>query len=854
MNIPYTKETDDWMIGQWKLKDYMPSEGFSAGAYKENFNDEDWIPVSVPGDVHTALLLVGRIEDPFYDRNELQCAWIEDREWWYRLKFDGPSGPLAEDERLQLVFHGLDTFATIWLNEQRLGQHSNMFREVVFDVSDLLAIGQSNALALCFDRPMDHIDHADRFHSWGRNPERVFIRKAQFGFGWDWGPRLPTVGIWRPVELRHKRRASIEGVHFTTLAIDLRSNSALVKVGIEVERFTTDVLLSATVQLSPLEEDSKQLPSIEKKVELVGVGNELREVVYLQVEDPRLWWTHDLGQANRYRLSVTVSEDGEILDQREDLVGIRTIELDQSPDPKEPGTRFFRFKLNGVSVFSKGANWIPADSFVGTISTEKYERLIMSARAANMNMLRVWGGGIYEHDLFYELCDRLGILVWQDFMFACAMYPDHLPGFVEEVEAEARYQVRRLRNHPCIGLWCGNNECQWNHDRHFWKDKNNLVPGSLFYHNLFPHLLEELDGTIPYWPSSPYGGNDHNSVEEGDRHNWHVWHGNLLRRFGEEQKIESWVDGMKYERYAKDLGRFISEFGLHASPVFETLQRVIPPDQLYHHSHSMDHHIKDNPKDRLDQLMLSVTGPPKNIQEFVDFSMIAQAEGLKFAIEHFRHRKPHCSGTLLWQFNDCWPVVSWSIMDYYGFKKASYFYVKRAYAPVLASFKTLLNGGIELWVNNDTLQEVEDTVVIRLRTFSGQIAWEERENIVVPPNASQVVKRWDADQISDRSDQYLSVYSTNEKFPLNRHFFVAVKDLDRDPVEPEINIITVNNYELQVELKAKSYAFFVHLLHDEAFTQFSDNYFDMEPGSNRTIQVTNPVTPIGPESLRLGWR
>jgi len=842
------------MMNRWKLKGYLPCEGFSAGAYKESFDDKDWIPASVPGDVHTALISAGRLEDPFYDQNELHCAWIEDREWWYRQQFDGPSKPLREDERLQLIFHGLDTFVTIWLNGQQLGQHSNMFREAVFDVSERLRIGQSNVLALCFDRPLDHIDQADTFRSWGRNPERVFMRKAQFGFGWDWGPRLPTIGIWRPVELRRQRRAAINGLHFATLTFDAHTNRAFVKVTIEVERFATDAALSVAIRLSPTDEEKNQSSSIEEQIELAGEGYALMAVVYLQVEDPKLWWTHDLGQPNLYQLRTTLCEDGMVLDQKAVLVGMRTIELDQSPDPEEPGTRFFRFRLNGVPIFAKGASWVPPDSFVGGTSNEKYEALIIAAKEANMNMLRVWGGGIYEHDSFYELCDRLGILVWQDFMFACAMYPEHLPDFVAEVEGEVRCQVRRLRNHPCLALWCGNNECQWLHDWTLWENKNNRVPGSLFYDDLIPQILDELDGTIAYWPSSPYGGNDHNSVEDGDRHNWHVWCGDIDRQFGEEPKTESWDAGMDYRLYAEDLGRFISEFGIHASPMLEALRRFLPTDQLYPHSPSLDHHIKDDPKDRLDKLMLSVTGPPKDIQEYVDFSMIAQAEALKFAIEHFRRRRPHCSGTLFWQFNDCWPVVSWSIMDYYGFKKASYFYVKRAYAPALASFKSLPEGGFELWVTNDARQEMNDTVVVRLGSFAGQIAWEETKEICIPPLVSQAIMRWDASQIAGRPDEYLFITSTNEVFPPNRYFFVAIKDLRREPVAPEVRIRALHDHALQVEITARSYTYFFHLLHEDGATQFSDNYIDLDSGSSRTILVTNPKRPLRPEALQIGWR
>jgi len=478
----------------------------------------------------------------------------------------------------------------------------------------------------------------------------------------------------------------------------------------------TDKLLTATITLTPAPAGE---PVAEHTVTLEDKKTHLEARACLVVENPRLWWTHDLCEPALYDLRVFLREDRTYVAHHQSCVGIRTLDLDQSPDPAERSTRFFRFVLNGVGIFARGANWIPADSFVGAIEEERYEKLLGAAKEASMNMLRVWGGGIYERDVFYNLCNELGLLVWQDFMFACATYPEADPNFVAEVEAEARYQVRRLRSHPCLALWCGNNENQWIHDRTFWYRHHNKVPGALYYDKILPRVVAELDGETPYWPGSPYGGSDYNAREEGNVHNWEVWHGNFPRRFGEKPRTNPTPENVSYLRYAEDTGRFISEFGMHAAPVYETLRRVIPPEQLYRHSPSMDHHNKDEPKNKGDNLMLTVTGLPKNLEKYIDYSMIAQAEGLKFGIEHFRRRKPHCSGTLFWQLKDCWPVLSWSVLDYYGFAKAGYYYVKRAYAPVLASFKQLEDGDVDLWITNDALTEIQEIVTVRLRTFAG---------------------------------------------------------------------------------------------------------------------------------------
>ena len=834
----------------WKLGDFAPGAGLPAGAHQPGYDDSGWIDVPVPGDVHRALIGAGRIEHPYYDRNEDKCAWIEDREWWYRLQFDGPAAAREPNERLRLVFEGLDTFATVWLNGERLGEHHNMFRAASFDVSERLRIGAPNTLAVCFDRPLDHITgFADFESTWGRNPERVFMRKAQFSFGWDWGPRLPNVGIWRVVDIHRERRAALRGVHFYTL--ELAPEQALVAVRVEVDRFASDAPLLVNVRLRDPETHQ---PLISTWQTLDGDGDRLSTVAYLTVDHPRLWWIHDLGEPYRYDLEVVLEQSSLVLDRHNQQVGIRTIALDQAPDPDEPGTRFFRFVLNGVPIFAKGANWIPADSFVGAIPGERYAALLAAARDANMNMLRVWGGGIYEHDTFYEVCDALGLLVWQDFMFACALYPEDNPDFVAEVEAEARYQVARLRSHPCLALWCGNNENQWLHDKQAWDTPGARVPGALYYDAILPRVVAELDGQIPYWPGSPYGGNDHNSMADGDRHNWDVWHGDSPRRFGEKPHGDISPEGVSYRRYAEDVGRFISEFGMHAVPVYETLRRDIPADQLYHHSPAMDHHNKDNPKNKGDNLMVSVTGLPENLEDYIAFSMIAQAEGLKFGIEHFRRRKPHCSGTLFWQFNDCWPVLSWSVMDYYGFGKAAYFYARRFYAPVLASFQSQDDGSIALWLVNDTLGAVQENVSVRLATFDGRTLWEETQPLRAEPNTSQPVLRWAAAQIDAGPDRYLYVRSAEGTFPENRLFFAPIKDLQRDPVPPDVTITAWDEHRLEVTITAVQYAYFVHLVVPHEATHFNDNYFDLESGQSRVVTVWNDAVPLAPEMVTVQSR
>jgi beta-mannosidase len=624
-------------------------------------------------------------------------------------------------------------------------------------------------------------------------------------------------------------------------------------VTVEAEHFAGHGPFHAGIALRVPGDNSSAAVVAEQTLPLTQTADGLRCVTHISIDKPQLWWTHDLGDPALYLLQVELLRESLVLDTITDEVGIRTLALDQSPDPDEPGTRFFRFVLNGVPLFARGTDWIPADSFVGAVSPERYATLLDLAREGNNTMLRVWGGGIYEHETFYDECDRLGILVWQDFMFACAAYPEDA-AMQAEVIAEARYQVRRLRHHPCLALWCGNNENQWLYGNMRWQDPAARVPGHLYYSQILPRVVAELDGRTPYWPGSPYGGNDHNSMEDGDRHNWDVWHGSRPRHFGEEPRTDHTPQGVSYVHYAEDMGRFLSEFGMHAAPVLESLRRCVPADLLYHHSPSMDHHNKDNPKDKGDNLMAATTGLPRDLDEYVDFSMIAQAEGLKFGVEHFRRRFPHCAGALVWQFNDCWPVLSWSVMDYYGFGKAGYYYLKRAYAPVIATFREDSSGGTELWVTNNRRQDLTDAIEVMHGSFEGDLVWRERVSVSCPSSSSRRVAFWPRDKVEASPRHYLAVRSPNGHLPENRWFFCAVKDLVRPKGIVDVTMTQVDAHTVDLRLAAANYAYYVHLIVSLDGTRFSDNYLDLLPGAERVITVKNAVNELHTEDIAIVWR
>ncbi|PJJ72984.1 beta-mannosidase [Diaminobutyricimonas aerilata] len=819
----------------------------------------DWIPAIVPGGVHESLLAAERIPHPYRDRNETEIRWVEERDWWYRGRFAAPVD-LADDERLRLVFHGLDTVVDVWLNGEKLGSHENMFRPAVFDVTSRALA--DNELALRFSPPLAGLEVPESVTEMGRRlgdafsqlapepgpddapaegegmmsenlPLSTLRRKATFSWGWDFGPRVPSIGIWRAVELVREKRAVISGHHVRTDHVDVDGARAALSVLVEVDRFAGEGPLRAEVTLTAPDGRAKRVP-------LVIPAGESEARARVEVDDARLWWTHDLGDPALYDVAVVLSADDIELDRVTDRVGLRTVKIEQPADFEEGG-RQFRFVLNGVPLFARGAAWLPASMFVGSVSPERHRDLVGLARDGGMNMLRIWGGGIYEQDAFYAATDEAGVLVWHDFMFACIDYPSEDPTLQREVAAEAEYQVKRLRNRASMALWSGNNEVQLIHG-FAWQ---NYEPGDWgydFFYRILPDAVERFDGGTPYWPGSPWGEAPEegfmavNGVLDGDRHAWEVWHGFDFGAGG--GPFESVGESRHYRRYALDKGKFISEFGIHAAPELSTLQRWIRPDDLTVHSESFDHHNKDNPKDKHDPVLEIVTGLPETIGEYVDFTMVSQGEGLKFGIEHYRRRFPHCSGTLVWQFNDVWPGFSWSVIDYDLVPKAGYYFAKRAYSPVLASFRESDDGALELWLSNSGRHSRIVRAVVTLARFEGAADRVESVEEHLPAGASRVAWRAQPGSYERGPDRLAWVSSPDDAFPPNRLFFSEVKDTHFGNVTLETRAEPDGPGAATVSITAHGYAYLVRVLSPAPGVRLSDNYFDLRDGEARVVQVS----------------
>jgi len=766
---------------------------------------EGWITAQAPGVVHLDLLRKQKLVDPFYGLQEKDACWVEEKEWWYKNEFWlDQFNSQWKKKKVELVFEGLDTFATIYLNGEKIGKADNMFIPWRFDITD--KIREKNILLIKFSSAISILKERQAKEQSLRaavEPARVYGRKAQYSFGWDWGPRLPGVGIWRRAYI-----CNYNDMHINWAGVESKLSKGKAEVKMDIE-------ISSSIDKEQIGKlliylDKKCVKEQNIKVEFPFSYHSLN----LEIEKAILWYPKGYGSQHLYRLKVELFDEREkLMDVFEDKIGIREVQLVQKKD--EEGNSFY-FKINGVPIFCKGANWIPADSFLPRISKEKYASLIHSASRCGINMFRIWGGGIYEDNEFYRLCDEEGIMVWQDFMFACGEYPEE-NWFWEKVKKEARWVLKSLKNHPCIVLWCGNNENHWLYS------KKNELKGRTIYDDILPSICRQIDPARPYWPSSPYGGKDPNSEEKGDRHNWQVWSG--------------WQD---IELYKRDKGRFLSEFGFQAPPVMKTVKEFCPLDQLKENSLSMQWHNKqkDGPV-RLIRYLRSYMPEPKNFEEFIRYTQLNQAYALRVMIEQCRRRKFKCGGTLFWQFNDCWPGVSWSVVDYFLRPKPAYYEVKRTFQPVLISLVEK-EGWIEVWVCNDTLKELEGKLQLKSMSFEGQTLWTEEEHISIPANQSVKVLAKSPRQLGIKSprEQFIYAFLEMKGDKVENYLFLEREKYLKFPQRQFETKIYSAEDGLKIELYSHVFIRGVALKVAGEDVEFSDNFFDLLPGVKKRVALT----------------
>ncbi len=840
-------------VTQWQL---------SSGPVGASAPDQGWIPAIVPGGVHESLIAAGVLPHPFRDRNETQARWIEERSWWYRTRIDLPARPTAT--RQYLRFEMLDTVATVWFGNELVAHHENQFRPLEIDVSErrgtidvlvrvdppLWGVEEPSGPRATRDRMLAYFARqgamvGDRSEEPLADLRFTRRRKAVYSWGWDFAPRLPSVGVVGAVLVETLPADRIVAAHANADSVEGEGAEARLNCEVTLTSgFPEGHLLWRLEDADGLCAARATTPSGEPTVSL-------------QVAEARLWWTHDLGAPHQYRLVVTATDtNGTILDEIHTPVGIRSLVLDTAQD-SENG-RAMRFVLNGVPIFARGANWVPPSMLPGSVTPAQIRHSVHLAKAGNLTMLRVWGGGLYPPDAFFTACDEAGILVWQDFMFTSVDYPDAEPRFRDEVRAEISHQILRLRNHPCLALWAGNNEASAMH-RAIWGSDAPGGWGDYFYDCLMPALVSELHPGAIYWRGSPHGTLDSiNGVRDGDRHAWEVWHGGDLGAGG-PQTFTDPGEAVHFWRYRHDRGRFISEFGIQSGPERSTLDRWVD-EPLELGGEVWLHRIKDRPKDKGAALMATEAGEATTLNRSLTSSMMIQAEGLAYGIEHFRRRQPTCSGALVWQWNEPWPGVSWSLIDHDAVPKAAWYRLRTSFAPVLLSLRQPGVGQpVELWASNSARTEWTGNVVAELATFADDAVLEATtvEGIRLAAGASRIIGRLPC-PVAPRSC-YARIREVGDAAPPNRMFFDHLRRLPlRGTVTASVHADEDMRRDGRAEVTVRAhngFAYAVRVVRRSPEERHSDAYFDVPHGQERTILVTGLPPGFDPQELRVAcWQ
>lgn len=833
-----------------------PAERRLSGPWQfREAGEGEWLAATVPGTVHTDLLANGKIGNPFYRTNERDQQWIDKKDWEYRTTLELDAATLAHSH-VALFFAGLDTFAEVYLNEALVLAADNMFREWTADIKAHAKPG-ANELRILFRSPIT--EGLKRLDALGYNPPAVvdwseigglgdkhlsmFVRKAGYHFGWDWGPRFVTSGIWRPINLR-----AWSGVRIADLSIVQNSVTTAAAKLTAVFEIDADSAESAVLEIAA----GKTIA----RASVTLVPGRSTHKIDFRVANPKLWWSNGLGKPDLTDFTGRVATDA-AADIRTVRTGLRSLRIVQKPDAN--GTSF-TVELNGVPVFMKGANYIPNDNFLPRVTRAIYERVVRSAADTNMNMLRVWGGGIYENDEFYDLCDEHGILIWQDFMFACVMYPPD-KAFAENVRAEAADNIRRLRNHPCIALWCGNNEIDtaWAEGvpDGGWKWKEKYTPAQqaemwgdykAIFHQILPEEVAAHDPGRFYWPSSPLAAWDGTNVrhsdilakeQSGDIHYWGVW----------------WA-AMPFSIYRKRVGRFMSEYGFQSFPEFKTIKSYADKPEDYDiFSEVMKAHQRSYiGNGTIKTYMERDYKVPKDFRQFLYVGQVLQAEGVRIAMEGHRARMPYCMGSLFWQINDCWPVASWSSIDYFGRWKALQYFARKSYARDLVT-AYVEDGLYKLFVVSDRLNDIRGTLKLTLMDFQGRVLKTIRQPIMVAANTSlEMFTAPEAELLAGAAPETFLLHAELESGPAKLAetitYFRPVRDLALPAADVAVTVTPAGD-GFAIGLSSPVLVKNLCLTFDALDGTFSDNYFDLLPGKPQMVTF-HPVGRTDASALKQG--
>jgi beta-mannosidase len=798
-----------------------------------------WYKATVPGCIHTDLIANGIIEDPYYRLNESKVQWIDKEDWIYKSSFN-LNNENYKKQHHEIEFEGLDTYASVYLNDSLILESNNMHRTYVVDVKSYIKIGENNFKiilespirkglelynSLNYTIPVSANDQAEVGQVDGGKRVSIFTRKAGYHYGWDWGPRLVTSGIWRPVTLRSWD--------------DVRIKNFNISYSFDGPTFIkTDLLIESSIK----NKNASLLISINDSTvvskELKLVKGEQNSVNHFSLKNTKLWWPNGLGEQNLYDFKAEIQFNNRTSSVEEKL-GFKAIFLEVKDTTQSPN---FYFNVNGAPTFAKGVNYIPQDVFLNRVKNSDYETLLVDAAKANMNMIRVWGGGIYENNRFYELCDSLGLMVWQDFMFACAMYPGD-SAFLENVRLEATDNYNRLKRHTCIVLWCGNNENlaawkRWGWESKAIKDQSQEVADKIWRHydTLFHHILPQVvyenhpehgfgrsNDWPGYWSSSPSASEGiPESYKIGDTHYWGVW-------WGKEP----------FENYNTKISSFMSEYGFQSFPSYQTFKQFGKKKDEDMYSKVMKHHQRSSIGNAtIEEYMKREYLPAKNFESLLYMSQIVQADGIKIAIEAHRRNKAKCMGSLYWQLNDCWPGASWSSIDYYGKWKALHYQIKKAFEPIILSHE-FIDSNLHVTAISDLNETFIGEIEIRLLNFKSSLAiksWIQPTNLKPFENSRELMIPYE-EFSNDKKNSYLQfIFRKNGEVISRKNLFLAPFKTLNNP-QPKISYTSfINKNKIMIDVNSSSFAKGI-FISSKSKSNFSENFFDLNSQESKTIFI-----------------
>lgn len=833
------KKTD--LSSDWELR----YEELYTGPDEAPFilkKDNGWIKTSLPCDIHMPLIKEGIIKEPLCEDNCFTCEWTENKSWWFKKTFDVDKSVLFDDI-IELVIDSIDAKADIFLNDVYLGHHESAHypfkkdvKRVLKEKGNLLLIRvtagteyyseyDTSGLGISVSLPKDGIGTTRG------DKRRIMLRKPQYVYGWDWSPRVVTCGITNEAYICSYKDAVIRAVCARTIKTD---DNAIVKFEAEIENLHAYSTYEAVLMIS-MKYKGIVVSALSEEIMLRSGTNYIYKE--MNIPDPKLWWPNNMGSQELYLVETVLEINGHKTSYPSFDFALRTIKL--CTDKISSNDRMFYFVINGKSVFCKGGNWIPADAIYARITDEKYDHLIKEAKEANFNMLRIWGGGIYEKEVFYKKCDEYGILVWHDFMFACALYPDKEDWFCGLVEKETDYQTRRLRNHACIALWCGNNENHWGFDEWWIADKKPRYPGGAYiYNELIPKIVNRNCPDIPYWNSSPYGGISPNGNDCGDRHHWHdcTMNPDMTKRITPEE-------------YDKVSSKFISEYGYIGPCVRSSITRYHGTKQTDVNGRIWKLHNNTYEQNTVPEGIRKHYKDPNglSIDEYLLYAGLCQGLMLGYSLESIRFSQ-NCMGSLFWMYNDCWGEAGWTIIDYYLKRKPSYYFVKRAFAPKKLIIRSNAKK-IEVMGVNDTRERIMFLMEYGVISLDGITSYKEKTEIILDPCTKSVIFEFDKPDIDLTRN---IIYAKPAEYDLGiAPAIYRAKDF-KDLLEstPRIlikDIKTVEN-DYVIHISSDEYAHAVHFDLDDSVL-LSDEYFDMLPGELKEIIIYDCADRIAADDI-----